>query len=349
MAVATDEIGWLKILTTIFDNKNTLLLTAISASSSALVCAIAYVRQRLLLATWNIAPETVNIIANQSAVYYIMFGILSMIGTITFQLCLRPIALAVVIDHNIHKILKREIKVEISILKKLPKQEKQARIPTLKYHKSIVKRATTRLIKSFIGGIIILALPLVLLFVLFQTAAADEADILALAIGAVVIVIISLWGCIFQVRVLVPQKVKHLEEESKQIDETNALDLLKKTVTVVQSEYKPVRISDLKQTLKTISKIDVYSSIISIIVISLFLIFTGILAPLSKTNFWLIKEDGQTYAAVLFNGNEVFLKEAVVDDENDSIRINLNKQLCVNYSGKNMFYKHFRYVELIRE
>lgn len=349
MATTTDKTGCLKILTTIFDNKNTLLLTAISASFSAVVCAIAYVRQRLLLATWNIAPEAVNVMENQSAVYYIMFGILLMIGTIAFQLCLRPIALAIVIDHKIHKILKREIKVEISILKKLPKQEKQARIPALKYHKSIVKRATTRLIKSSIGGIIILASPLVLLFVLFQAAAAEEVNILALAIGAVIIVIIALGGCILQARVLVPQKVKHLEDKSKQINEKNALDLLRKTVTVIQSEYKPVRISDLKQTLKTISRIDVYSSIVSVIIISLFLIFTGMLTPLSKTNFWLIEENGQTYAAVFFNGNEVFLKEAIIDEENNSIKISLNKQLRINYLNKNMVYKQFHDMELLKE
>lgn len=344
------DIGWLEILTIIFDNDNTLLLTAVSIASSAIVCAITYLYQRAVLLNWEVPVELIGDVRNETVLYYISFGILYAIAIIINQIILRYVSLNTRIAWSIYGIVKRAIKAakrHVIMASKSKKQQERSQAVLTKCKKRIGHTAKLVLAKEIVKEVCITSLSLIPACLIFQIAS-PSFSLASLTYVAPMVLFVAVVGGFLQSGFLMPQKVRELTEHSKHLKKSNKAEIfgiVKQTNEALAEWHKNKKASLRRSTLSrmwgTISRVDVYSAIIAIAMSSFLSIVLAITTPMQQKTFWLLEkvDQNQIYAAVYFKEDKAVFKEVVIN--NDTAFIQLHKQVYETCEDKNLTYREF--------
>jgi len=346
------DIGWIGIITKVFNNSHSLAITAIATTSSAVVYAIAYLYNRIVLISWNIPTDFIQDVNNKATIYYIVFGVLSLIGTLVVQIILRFIFSDLIIELYFIKILKRILKILERNLKCLDKKRRKGYRRKLMESQRSVRRERRRLIMKLGKYLIAFCLMLLFMYFMFQIMTIEKFNPASLIIETMLILITIFASTRFQVKTsLLSQKPKIYALLRKSRDLDNNLNHCAELITETQEELEEWKSGNVKSSNKlyrivsTVSRFDVYGVIASIIVVAFSLVVMGFIAPRLKNSFWIYEEDdGKTYAAVYFNGEKAVFKSADIDGDN--IQINLKEQKYEQYDNKYMVYRAFNSVDL---
>lgn len=339
------EIGWLTIFKTVFKNENTLLLTAASAVSSAIVCAIAYLYQRILLHCWMIPAELISGTKNEMIIYYIAFGILYAIATIVNQIVLRYVSLNTRIVVSIYGIQKRTVKalkyrIKTTTRNRHLRREYFAEAAEIK--RDINKTMLSTLIKEFVKDIFITIFSLLPVYIMFQLVS-PSFSLASLGLLVPLMLISSIWGGFVQAGFLLPAEIRILIKRSKDMDRNNAIEsqaILGEASQIIEkwraNEKANTKKNILAKMWNTVSRVDVYSAIISVAITSLLPLLSASVAPINQESFLIFNDatNQQTYAAVYFNGENAILKKVTIS--NGAVIVRLREQLYESYIGKNL-------------
>ncbi len=348
-----EDIGWIGIITSIFDNSHSLAVTVAMTVSSAVVCAIAYFYNRIVALVWNIPVDLIQDVGNRATIYYIIVGILSLIIMFVTQIILRLVFSDLIVRLYFVRILKRILKIFKQNLKLLDETYRKKQYSMLAKNQRSMKHERRRLIMKSGEYLAVACVVLLPIYLILQIITSEKFDLMSLVVGAILVIASIFISTYFQVRVsLLSQKPKiyNLLRESR--NSNNDLCSCAKLITKTQKEFKNWKNENTKPDNKlywvvsTVSRFDVYGIMTSTIVVALLLLSAGFVTPLSKRNFWVYDDDGRTYVAVYFNGEKAIFKNAIIDGCN--IQIKLDEQKYEQYDKKFMVYKAFENVTLER-
>lgn len=349
VAAKIENIGWLKIITTIFNSENALIITSITAVSSAIVYAIAYLYQCSILRSWNIPIETIEGAGGKTALYYVVFGILYALSAIVTQVIVRHISLDAAIARRLYKVVKRSLKSAKKSTKPFPKLQRKKYQTTLTDGQRRLKRNVQKIVgRTTRRSATISVVLLIPFYAIFQMLATDATWVLLLPTSILMSMMTIISGFI-QANILLPPSVRDLLAQSKKLDKNigKANEVLERAVGII-SEWLTDKKSGgrLSEIWNTVSRIDVYSAICGIVAMAILLVAMGNITPKVQTSFWIIEDptSQETYAAVYFSGDKVVLKQASIAE--DEIHINLNNQVYAPYENMRMAKARFRRVFL---
>lgn len=337
---SNEDIGWLKIITTVFNSKNALIITSATAISSAAVYAIAYLYQCRILRSWNIPVETIDNAGGKVATYYVVFGILYAISVIVTQVVVRHISLDAAIVRKIQKALRKSTKVATESTKLLPKDRQEKwRTSLKKSHHKLEKTVKKIVAQTVVKNVIISIILLIPFYIIFQMLATDASWILLLITSAAMSVATNFSGFI-QANILLPSSIRKLLRQSKNLDgDLEKAVALSRQAAKIMNEWRTNKESggQLRRIWNTVSRVDVYSAIISVFMMAFLLVTMGDIVPKTQTHFWIfenILDEQGSYAAVYFNGDKAVLKRVIIEE--DTIRVDLNSQVYMTYDNTEM-------------